>query len=115
MGAEEPMATEVFIYSKRSSPALEEGRGGLEEDLEEFLAGAGEVTGGGGGDRGWNVDLEIWGDVEPWLERLCQFLRDWGVPGDTYLCIFPAGWSGDTQPRHVDVFPPTEALPSAVS
>jgi hypothetical protein len=43
------MATTVCVYSTKPLP---EPRGGLEDDLEELLAGAGEVSGGGGGRRG---------------------------------------------------------------
>ncbi len=96
----------IYIYSSRSSPALErEGRGGLEDDLEEFLGGAGEVTGGGSGERGWNVDLEVAGDMEAWIPRLRAFLREWGVPEDTYLKVYREGWiEGSTQPPAIPVF-----------
>ncbi len=71
------MATSVFIYSyqRLSEPCID-----LEDDLEDFLSGAGEITGGGGGSVGWNIDLELRdaADVEHWVERLAGFLRDRG-------------------------------------
>jgi hypothetical protein len=94
---------DIYIYSSKSSPALRsEGRGGLEDDLEEFLSAAGEVTGGGAGNTGWNIDLHFHdaSELEQWLERLAGFLRDWGVPDDTFLDVFVT-----VGPRRVDVFP----------
>ena len=82
---------EVFVYSRQGNQKLvEEGRQGLEDDLEAFLDGAGEVTGGGSGEVGWNIDLEIntpWPFARRWVPRLCGFLRQWGVPPDTYLMV----------------------------
>ncbi|HEY8505246.1 MAG TPA: hypothetical protein VIL46_11735 [Gemmataceae bacterium] len=104
------MSTAIHIYSKQSSPALErEGRAGLEDDLDEFLGEAGETTGGGSGvtSEAWNVDLELFDDtqLEEWIERLTHFLREWGVPEDTYFKVFPEDWVGGTEPRRVNVFP----------
>jgi len=50
------MATTVFIYSHQRPS---EPRGDLEDDLDSLLSGAGEVTGGGGGRDGWNIDLSF--------------------------------------------------------
>ena len=80
----------VFLYSKQSSDRLrDEGRGGLEDDLDEFLKGVGETTGGGSGAGGWNLDLEFEEgvDLDVWVEKLISFLRRWGVPQDTYLDV----------------------------
>ena len=62
----------------------------------------GEVIGGGGGSAGWNIDLELRdaADVEHWAERLAGFLRDRGVPKDTFLEITTEG----SESRRVDVF-----------
>ena len=97
------MANAIYIYSERS---LREARGSLEDDLEDFLGEAGEVTGGGGGERGWNIDLELFEDesAEQWIERLVVFLREWGVPEDAYLKVFPDDWVQGTEPRRVAVF-----------
>jgi hypothetical protein len=93
------MATTVFIYSYQR---LSEPRIDLEDDLEDFLSGAGEVTGGGVGSNGWNIDLELRddADVEHWADRLAGFLRDRGVPKDTFLEITTEG----SESRRVDVF-----------
>jgi len=77
---------DVCIYS---SMDLREARGGLEDDLEEFLDAFGEVAGGGGGAPGWNIDLELFSDEDlSWnINELLDFLREWGVPPDTYLTV----------------------------
>jgi hypothetical protein len=97
------MATVIYIYSTRS---LKEPRGGLEDDLEDAFGDVLEVTGGGGGIRGWNIDLELADDetLEHVLPRLVRFLREWGVPEDTYLNIYPPDWEEGQEPRRVDVF-----------
>ena len=101
------MATTVFIYSYQR---LSEPRIDLEDDLEDFLSGAGEVTGGGGGSAGWNIDLELElrdaADVEHWAERLAGFLRDRGMPKDTFLEISTEG----SESRRVDVFADRDRL-----
>jgi hypothetical protein len=94
---------DIFLYSSKSSPALQrEGRGGLEDDLDEFFGDAGEVTGGGSGNTGWNLDMRLFdaSDLERWLERLTAFLRNWGVPDDAFLDVLVT-----EGPRRVDVFP----------
>lgn len=52
---------DIFIYSALS---LGYPRGELDDDLEDLLGSAGEVTGAGAGDRGWNIDLEIYNQHE---------------------------------------------------
>jgi hypothetical protein len=93
------MATTVFIYSyqRLSEPRIE-----LEDALEDFLSGVGEVTGGGVGSNGWNIDLELRddADVEQWADRLAEFLRDRKVAKDTFLEITTEG----SESRRVDVF-----------
>jgi hypothetical protein len=93
------------IYSCRRSQNLQtEGLGGLEDDLDEFLGSAGEVTGSGAGAAGWNVDLELDAGVDApvWLDQLFAFLRAWGLPEDTYVVI-PADDRG-TEARSLAVF-----------
>jgi hypothetical protein len=93
------MPTAVYIYSKRR---LQEARGNLEDDLDDLLSGAGEVTGGGVGEMGWNIDVELedTASVETWIHRLAEFLRGWGVPQDTLFEVISDG----SEPRRVDVF-----------
>lgn len=47
---------EVFIYGV---PDLGAPRDEIEDRIEEFLQGRGEVTGGGAGASGVNLDIEI--------------------------------------------------------
>jgi len=80
----------VFLYSSLNTGRLkEEGRSGLEDDLDEFLEGAGETTGGGSGSAGWNVDVELedHADLNVWVDRVVLFLRKWQVPEDTVLDV----------------------------
>ena len=98
------MGAEIYIYSARH---MQESRTSLEDDLEDeferFLA----VTGGGGGVGGWNIDIELASDVnlDDVLPKIVRFLREWGVPEDTYLDIYPPDWEEGEAPRRVDVFP----------
>jgi hypothetical protein len=106
------VATFIYIYSKQSSPTLErEGRFGLEDDLEAFLAGVGEVTGGGSATKvcQWNIDLELTADaeLETWIARISDFLRNWGVPEDTHFVIVPDDWAKGVETRRVNVFSAT--------
>jgi hypothetical protein len=93
------MPTAVYIYSKQR---LQEPLGNLEDDLDDLLSGAGEVTGGGAGEMGWNIDVELedTASVETWTPRLAEFLRGWGVPQDTFFEVI----SDRSEPRRIDVF-----------
>lgn len=93
---------EIFIYSKKSLLQYAgKARDELEDDLEQLLGEAGEVTGAGAGTAGWNLDVRLHdaSALEQWLERLTTFLRNWEVPDDTHLEVFLT-----TGPRRVDVF-----------
>jgi hypothetical protein len=96
-----PRAT-IYLYSKLP---LCRSRGDLEDDVEALLGAEGECVGGGGGvgKPGWNLDFEIvdLDRLDFWMQRLVEFLREWGVPPDTYL----DGWSGDDHRGRVEVFP----------
>lgn len=91
---------DIFIYSKQP---LEEARQDLEDDLETFLGSAGQCTGGGQGEGGWNIDLEIFrvSDLEACAARIGEFLRRRPVPQDTYLVL----WFSPERQSRVDVFP----------
>lgn len=104
------MATAVYMYS--SLPLHCDGRDVLEDDPGEFLGTAGEVTGGGSGDRGWNLDLMVFDDVsvERWIERLTDFLRSWGAPVDTYFQVYPPVWVEGDPARTVRVFPEQDII-----
>ena len=95
------MSTMIFIYS---ALPLKEARSGLEDDLEDEFEAFIAVAGGGAGTTGGNIDLELAGDrnLDPVLPQILRFLRDWGVPADTYLEIVP----DEGERRRVDVFGP---------
>lgn len=76
---------DVYIYFP--SP-LGTTRDVIEEALDEALEGVGEVSGGGSGAVGSNVDIEIFeGDPRDYLDRLREVLRHSEVPHDTYITI----------------------------
>ena len=98
------MAAEVFISSHQPLGCA---RMDLEDDIQELLGGAGEVTGGGSGQSGWNIDV-AWAEgiaPEGWVARLAAFLREWGVPGDTFMTVLPPGWVEGEPPQRVEVVP----------
>jgi hypothetical protein len=86
---------DIFIYSKHP---LGEARQDLEDDLESLLAGAGQCTGGGQGEGGWNIDLEVHDPdaTGEWADRIAGFLRERPVPRDTFLVVW---WSPERQSR----------------
>ena len=89
------MATDIFVYSNTH---LDVARDVLEEELESLLGDSGEVTGGGSGAEGWNIDLLIHDDdsLDTLVSRIIAFLREWNVPRDTYLQIIPPDWTPDS-------------------
>ena len=75
---------DIYIYS---SLPLWDARGSLEDDIAEYVNGV-EVTGGGGGSRGWNIDLEAAdADLPKVIPRLLEFLRAGYVPPDTHFDV----------------------------
>ena len=91
------MATDVFIYSKLR---LSCGRDVIEDAVDDAISGIGEVTGGGTGATGWNVDVELAGDGDaaPHVDSIVRVLRRLAVPNDTYV-VFGADQS------RVNVYP----------
>lgn len=85
--------SDLFIYS---ALPLGEARGDLEDDLEVLLGSAGQCTGGGTSEPGWNIDLEIYDNetAEQWIKRVVKYLRERLVPLDTHLVIW---WSLERQ------------------
>ena len=76
---------DIFIYfSQLSVP-----RDVVEDALQDCLGDRGEVTGGGLGNRGANIDIEVFSDQDGPL-ILCEMkrtLRGMDVPQDTWLVI----------------------------
>ncbi len=98
------MSADVYIYCQ----AGEEGaaRADLEYDLEAFLGPAGEITGGGSGVEGFNIDLALAAgeDLELWIGRLKEFLQRAAVRQSTFFEVFPAGWEPGMEWRRFEVF-----------
>ena len=80
------MSTDISIYSKSE---LCIGRQALEDELADLLGGYGEVTGGGVGDRGWHVDIEIFEEslTDQILGKIIALLCEQQGPPDTYLMV----------------------------
>lgn len=98
---------EIFLYS---SLDLREARGNLEDDLSDFLGEAGEVTGGGSGTHGWNIDLQVSDEALPGLlEKLTEFLTEWGVPPDTHFDVWEVR-DGEERNTRYDVFATAEVV-----
>jgi hypothetical protein len=98
------MAPVIHVYSMLS---LGRSRGDLEDDIQDRFGGEVEVTGGGQGQGGWNVDLELLdegADVHRFATILVTFLQKWGVPSDTYLKVFGSGWVEGQEPTCITVF-----------
>lgn len=92
---------EVFIYG---SPDLGSPRDEVEDRIQDFLEGRGEVTGAGAGTSGVNVDIELFGtavDLGEILAGLRRILIECGAPqgskfvveGQEHL-VWPARTSG---------------------
>jgi hypothetical protein len=100
------VAAEIYVYSRLP---LGRPRGDLEDDLDEALGGIVTVTGGGGGLRGWHIDLEIAADESIELEaavgQVVAFLCQWGVPPDTFLHVYPHDWREGQPPQRVTIDP----------
>jgi hypothetical protein len=97
------MSVTVYIYSY--SP-LESSRYALEDSIEEDFEGAVELSGGGSGSTGWNIDLEILDDsTSPaMIDSLLVYLRNRKVPRDTYLVVFPPDSNGPEGRRELRVY-----------
>jgi hypothetical protein len=76
----------LYIYSKGE---LENGRDEIEDGIEELLGDIVEVSGGGSGAFGWNVDVEL---LEPTklefaLAQIRSFLAEMKVSSDTHIDV----------------------------
>src|SRR5262245_18418428 len=99
------MATVIFIYW----PAGDEGgaiRGDLEYDVEEFFGEAAESTEGGGGVDGFHLDFVLCAgqDVDSWVTRLREFLKQAGAGPRTFFEVYAEDWKPGMAWRRVEVF-----------
>lgn len=75
----------IFLYFHSS---LNFPRSEIEEVLEECLADRGEITGGGSGVRGSNIDIEIFNDEDlSIVNQLINRLKEMHLPDDTTVVI----------------------------
>lgn len=78
------MSADLFIYVHGRLPVP---RQEIEEAVEEVLSTLGEVTGAGLGERGANIDVEIFDEanVQPLIPRIREALLRLGLPLDTVI------------------------------
>ena len=76
----------LYIYSAGDAP---EARQDLEDDLEEILGDMAEVSGGGQGERGWNIDIELYvpENLESAIDQIRTYLQEKNVSRDTYIRV----------------------------
>lgn len=98
------MGTEIYIYC----PSGEEGaiRGDLEDEVEGFFGNAAMLTGAGGGLQGFNLDFELAEDqdVDVWVARLRDFLKQANARPSTFFDVYPEDWKPGMPWRRVHVF-----------
>ena len=76
---------DIFIYYNMK---LEVDRDIIEDQIDDFLGEKGEVTGGGSGISGGNIDIEIYDKVnESIVKELKGFLQELQLPDNTYLVV----------------------------
>ncbi len=78
---------DIFIYA---SPGFGRPRDEIEDAIENFLGPNGEVTGGGAGTSGANIDIEIHEDSEvseSTIEELRRILAEFNVPQNTVIVV----------------------------
>jgi hypothetical protein len=98
------VGAEIHIYCPTGKGGA--ARGDLEYDLEAFLAGNGEITGGGSGVERYNIDVELaeGADWEEWVVRIRDFLRQQEARHGTFFNVFPPDWERGMEYRRVEVY-----------
>ncbi len=84
----EPIFLEIFITADAFQASGFEGRSAVEDEVDEDLeeTGLGEVTGGGSGIYGVNIDIEVEDeDFEAALNLIRETLRRIEVPKSTVI------------------------------
>jgi hypothetical protein len=99
--------TDVYIYSPPPTEGVEGAcRSDLEDAVEEFFGSAAEMTGAGSGSLGFNLDFALADgeDVESWVARLREFLKQANARPGTVFEVFPDGWEPGMAWRRVEVY-----------
>jgi hypothetical protein len=84
------MGTAVYVYLR---PGLPLGRDELEDMIDDFLGERGEVTGGGAGPAGSNIDIDVRheADVAAVVDGVLGILRDTNVPAGSRVARSDTG------------------------
>lgn len=61
----------------------------MEDDLEDLLGEMAEVSGGGQGERGWSIDIELYvpENLEFVIEQIRTYLQQKNVSRETYIRV----------------------------
>src|SRR5262245_32132552 len=80
-GSGESVGADIYI----SGPGHWFDRSSIEDAVEDWLGDRGEVTGGGSGKDGWDIDLSLVAEQVsvPVIEQLLGVLRDANAPAGT--------------------------------
>ena len=94
------MPTDIYIYCPPNGVGA--CRSDLEDAVEGFFGDAAELSGAGSG----NLDFELTDgeDVESWVVRLCEFLKQANARPGTFFEVFPEGWEPGMARRRVEVY-----------
>lgn len=76
----------IHVYG---SSSLGDARQEIEDKIDFVLDGLGEVTGGGAGQTGWNIDVEVFEgkDIETACSSIRRILRERGTDPSTTIQI----------------------------
>ena len=76
----------ILVYD---TEPLGTGRDELQDAIEEMLGGRGEVTGGGAGVGGWNIDIEVFDprSLAAVVAELEAVLKGWPLSSHAILDI----------------------------
>ncbi|NGZ77918.1 hypothetical protein [Saccharibacillus alkalitolerans] len=75
---------DIFIYIGNGLTAPKDE---IEDALDDMLQDRGEVTGGGGGNTGFNIDIETFDDDSSLIEEVKAVLKGFRVPIDASIVI----------------------------
>lgn len=75
---------DIFIYISNGLAAPKDE---IEDALDDMLRDRGEVTGGGVGNDGFNIDIETFDEDPSLIEEVKAILKSFRVPLDTRIVI----------------------------